>query len=53
MSRPADSPSEGGLDRIRENREDLEDLAESDLPVAAVAETLLDAVDDADDEGSA
>ncbi|WP_152436395.1 hypothetical protein [Halosimplex carlsbadense] len=28
-------------DKIEENREALEDLAESDLPVADVAETLL------------
>lgn len=47
-------PSTGdGLEAVRENREALEDLAESDLPVARVAETLLDAVDDADEEGSA
>jgi hypothetical protein len=32
-----------GLEAVREHREDLQDLAESDLPVAGVAETLLEA----------
>ena len=38
--------SSGGLQRVRENREDLRDLAESDLPVARVARALLDAADE-------
>lgn len=29
-------------EQIRENRDELEDLAESDLPVAEIAEVLLD-----------
>ncbi len=36
------------LEAVREHRDDLEDLAESDLPVNWVAEALLDVADDAD-----
>ena len=38
-----------GLERVRQNRDDLEELADSDPPVSQVAQTLLDAVDDAGD----
>lgn len=31
-----------GADRVREHRETLEDLAESDLPAAWIAEALLE-----------
>lgn len=37
-----------GLDKVREHRDALEDLAESDLPADWIAATLLDAVDEAD-----
>lgn len=40
-----------GLQRVRENRADLEDLADSDLPCAWVADALLDAVDADDGNG--
>lgn len=36
-----------GLEAVRENRDDLEDLAESDLRTAKYAEALLEAADDA------
>lgn len=35
------------LSAVQDHREDLEDLAESDLPVAWIAEALLDAEADA------
>jgi len=37
-----------GLEAVRERREELKDLAESDLPANWVAEALLEAADDAD-----
>lgn len=37
-----------GLEAVREHREELEDLAKTDLPTAWIAETLLRAADDAD-----
>ena len=37
--------AETGLQRVRENRDALEDLADSDLPCAWVADALLDAAD--------
>jgi len=37
--------AETGLQRVRENRNALEDLADSDLPCAWVADALLDAAD--------
>jgi hypothetical protein len=36
------------LEAVREHRDDLEDLAESNLPANWVAEALLEAADDAD-----
>lgn len=39
------------LKAVRECRDDLEDLAESDLPADWIAQTLLDVVDDADANG--
>lgn len=45
MDRAAVS-SQSGLDKVREHREELEDLAESDLPVAWIAEHLLDVIDE-------
>lgn len=44
--RSPETASGDGLQRVRENREDLRDLAESDLPVARVARALLDAADE-------
>lgn len=35
-----------GLDAVRENREALHEIADSDLPASWVAEKLLDAVDE-------
>jgi len=40
-----------GLDAVRDNREDLEALAESDLRTAKYARALLDAIDGADAGG--
>ena len=34
-----------GLEAVREHRDDLESLAESDLPAAWIAQTLLDAAE--------
>lgn len=45
MSRPAE-PSHTGLEKVREHREELMDLAKSDLPVAWIAGNLLDAADE-------
>lgn len=36
------------LEAVREHREELEDVAESELPANWVAEALLEAADDAD-----
>lgn len=49
------SSSDAALEAVRESREKLETLAESELPAAWIAEGLLDAVDDEDGntEGSA
>jgi hypothetical protein len=38
--------AETGLQRLHDNRDVLEDIADSDLPCAWVADALLDAVDD-------
>lgn len=35
-----------GAEKVEANRDDLEELAESDLPVAWVAETLLEAAEE-------
>lgn len=35
-----------GLQRLQDNRDVLEDIADSDIPCAWVADALLDAVDD-------
>jgi hypothetical protein len=35
-----------GLDVVRENRRELKELADSDLPAAWIAECLLNATDD-------
>lgn len=43
--------NDSGLEAVCENREDLEVLAESDLPVDWIAQSLLDAVDDTDMNG--
>lgn len=40
-----------GLEAVREHRDDLEDLAESDLRTAKYARALLDAIDEADAGG--
>ena len=45
------SRSSDGLDAVREHRDDLEFLAESDLRPAKYAAALLDAADDADAGG--
>jgi len=37
--------AETGLQRLHDNRDVLEDIADSDLPCAWVADVLLDAVD--------
>lgn len=44
-----DNDTPTGLERIRQNSDDLEDLADSDLPVSQVAQKLLDAADAAGD----
>lgn len=44
--------AETGLQRVRENRDALEDLADSDLPCAWVADALLDAADCDGDTGT-
>ena len=41
------------ITRIEENRDDLQALADSDLPIAWAAETLLAAADDHDETGHA
>lgn len=38
--------SNSGFETIKSNREDLEDLAESDLPCAEIAATLLEVADE-------
>lgn len=49
-----DRPDATGVQRLQNHRDDLQDLADSDLPVAWVAEHLLDVIDDdADDRGDA
>lgn len=45
MPRTAES-SGRGIQGVQEHREELEDLADSDLPVSWIAETLLEATDD-------
>lgn len=40
-----------GLEAVRENREEFETVAESDLPANWVAQALLDAADDAETNG--
>jgi len=40
--------ADNGLELVRDHREDLRDLAKSDLAVNWVAEALLEAADDAD-----
>lgn len=39
-------PSEEAIERARENLDDCRDLAESDLPIASYAETLVSLVED-------
>jgi hypothetical protein len=41
----------GGLDAAREHRDDLETLAETDLPAAAWAQAILDLLDAEDANG--
>ena len=43
MNRARTSDAEG---KIREHRDDLQDLAQSDLPISDIAELLLDATAD-------
>lgn len=33
------------MNKIEQHRDDLEDLADKDLPAAGIAETLLDVID--------
>lgn len=40
-----------GLDVVRDNREEFETVAESDLPANWLAQALLDAADDAETNG--
>jgi len=40
------SASDESLEAVRESREELEQLADSDLPAAWIAEGLLDAIDE-------
>lgn len=47
QNRADDSPDATGVQRLQNHRDDLQDLADSDLPVAWVADALLDAADDA------
>ena len=42
---------EAAVERIREHREDLEALADSDLQTAKVAAALLDALEEHETEG--
>lgn len=42
------SHRESGVQRLQDHRDDLQDLADSDLPVAWVADALLDVADDVD-----
>lgn len=37
------------IDAVEDHREDLTDLAESDLPCSDVADALLDVADDTED----
>ena len=37
------------IDAVEQHREDLEELAESDLPAAEIADALLDLSEDAED----
>jgi len=41
-----------GVQRLQRYRDDLQDLADSDLPVAWVADALLDVADDVDGDTS-
>ena len=45
--------TEKQIERIEENRGDLQALADSDLPIAWAAETLLAAADDHGETGHA
>jgi hypothetical protein len=47
-NRTADSHASTGVQRLQHHRDELQDLAESDLPVAWVADALLGVADDAD-----
>lgn len=53
-AQPADATDATGVQRLQRHRDDLQDLADSDLPVAWVADALLDVADDAgsDQDGS-
>ena len=46
--RPTNSRKATGVQRLQRHRGGLRDLADSDLPVAWVADALLDIADDAD-----
>jgi len=43
---PTDSGGAGPGEKIQQRRDDLQDIADSDLPAAWVAEALLDVADD-------
>jgi hypothetical protein len=50
-NRTADSHAPTGVQRLQHHRDSLQDLADSDLPVAWVAKHLLDVIDDDADGG--
>jgi len=49
-NRRTDSHGATGVQRLQDHRDDLQDLADSDLPCAWVADALLDVADDGDQE---
>ena len=49
----APEPHESAIETAKKLRDDLEAIAASDLPFAYDAEQILDALDQADDEGRA
>jgi hypothetical protein len=48
MNRETDNHGGTGVQRLQDHRDDIQDLADSDLPCAWVADALLDIADDVD-----
>lgn len=48
MNRRTGNHERSGVQRLQDHRDDIQDLADSDLPCAWVADALLDVADDVD-----